>query len=286
MPRIVYTPKDFPRLTPMPRFFLFINRPPSTSSLNVRIQTPSHLNRMSRPKHRASPSQFCKRLSRSAHTVLAVVLALSVLLPGTAYSYDLALTPSALHDAWVLGQRNDQSTAEFLDPYSKQIAEHGPGVTPHLSEIDILTPFAQVVDESRQKLSGFTEQQANQAYHHRGDTVVVRVRLVLPSVYPNAERGAHSEPSNPGDTNNLRPENFWQKFKFDAKQHGKVIATRSVHNLPVYSAATKNSPSILDGQTVWLEYDAKNIANDEISIEVSTPDGQTNTTLFDLRKLR
>ena len=221
-----------------------------------------------------------------SRAIIAVSLALAALLPGTTYSYDLSLTPAAVHDAWVLGQRNDQSTAEFLDPYSKQISEHGPGITPHLSEIAVLTPFAQVVDESRQKLSGFPEQQAMQAYHHRGDSIVVRVRLVLPSAYPDAERGAHSQPSNPGDTSNLRPENFWQKFKFDVKQHGKVIPTRSIHNLPVYSAATKRSPSMLDGQTVWLEYDAKNIANDEISIEVSTPDGQTNTTLFDLRKLR
>ena len=279
MPRIVHTRKDFPRLTPMLPSSLFINRPPSTSSLSVQTQPPSHPNPMPRPEKPYSRSQF-----RCAARVLP--LAVALLLPGPAFSYDLALTPAALHDAWVLGQRNDQSTAEFLDPYSKQISEHGPGATPHLSEIEVLTPFAQVVDESRQKLSGFPEAQAIQAYHHRGDTLLVRVRLVLPSAYPNAERGAQAPPSKPGDTNNLRPENFWKKFKFEVKQHNKVIPTRSIHNLPVHSAATKDSPSILDGQTVWLEYDAKNIANDEISIEVSTPDGQTNTTQFDLRKLR
>ncbi len=247
---------------------------------------PSHLNLMTGSGQCASPSKF--RLSLNPGTRVGVVLAvvLAIMLPGVAFAYDLALTPAALHDAWVLGQRNDQSTAEFIDPYSKQISRHDPGATPHLSEIEVLTPFAQVVDESRQKLSGFPEQQAIQAYHHRGDTVVVRVRLVLPSAYPDAERGARSQPAKPGDTANLRPENFWQKFKFDVKQHDKVIQTRSIHNLPVYSAATNNSPSTLDGQTVWLEYDAKNIANDEISIEVSTPDGATNTTLFDLRKLR
>jgi hypothetical protein len=234
-----------------------------------------------------SPSQFRRFPVWNARAALAITLTLAAaLLPRTSYSYDLALPPAALHDAWVLGQRNDQSTAEFLDPYSKQISEHSPGATPHLSEIEVLTPFSQVVDESRQKLSGFPEQQAIQAYHKRGDTIVVKVRLVLPSAYPDAERGAQAPPSNPGGNTNLRPENFWQNFKFAVKQHDKVIPTHSIHNLPVYSAATKNSPSILDGQTVWLEYDAKNIANDEISIDVSTPDGQTNTTLFDLRNLR
>jgi len=53
----------------------------------------------------------------------------------------------------------------------------------------------------------------------------------------------------------LRPENFWQSFKFAIKQHGKVLDAHSVHNKPVYSSATKTSASMLDGQTVWLEYE-------------------------------
>ena len=36
-------------------------------------------------------------------------------------AYEAPLTPAALHDAWTLGQRNDQATAEFLAPYSKQV---------------------------------------------------------------------------------------------------------------------------------------------------------------------
>ena len=69
-----------------------------------------------------------------------------------AEAYEPTLTPAALHDAYVLGQRNDQTTAEFLDPYAKQVTGTAEGGTPHLSEIEVLTPFAQVVDESRQKL--------------------------------------------------------------------------------------------------------------------------------------
>jgi hypothetical protein len=205
-----------------------------------------------------------------------------------AYAYESTLTPAALHDAYVLGQRNDQTTAEFFDPYGKEVTGSAEGGTPHLSEIEVLTPFAQVADESRQKLSGFSEQQALQAYHKRGDTVVIRVNLVLPAAYPEKERGAQAPavPNDPNRTANLRPENFWQKFQFAVKQNGKVIPTRSIHNKPVYSAATKNSASTLDGQTVWLEYDAKNIANDQISVEVNTPDGKTATTQFDLKSLR
>jgi hypothetical protein len=215
-------------------------------------------------------------------------LALTIFAP-VAQPYEATLAPAALHDAYVLGQRNDQTTAEFLDPYAKQTTGTVDGGTPHLSEIEVLTPFAQVVDESRRKGSGgFSEQQAIAAYHKRGDTLVIRVNLVLPAAYPEKERGAQA-PSVSHDqkqTDALRPENFWQKFQFALKQQGKTILTKSIHNLPVYSAATKNSPSTLDGQTVWLEYDAKSVANEPISVEVNTPDGKTAATQFDLKALR
>jgi hypothetical protein len=215
-------------------------------------------------------------------------LALAVWAP-LAQAYEASLSPAALHDAYVLGQRNDQTTAEFLDPYAKQATGAVDGGTPHLSEIEVLTPFSQVVDESRRKGSGgFSEEQSLAAYRKRGDTIVIRVNLVLPAAYPEKERGAQapSVSHDPKQTDALRPENFWQKFQFALKQNGKTVPTKSIHNQPVYSAATKNSPSTLDGQTVWLEYDAKSIANEPISIEVNTPDGKSATTQFDLKSLR
>jgi hypothetical protein len=42
----------------------------------------------------------------------------------------------------------------------------------------------------------------------------------------------------------------------------------------------------LTARQVWLEYDAKIVANDPISVEVNTPDGKTATTQFDLKALR
>jgi hypothetical protein len=200
-------------------------------------------------------------------------------------AYEIPLTPAALHDAWTLGQRNDQATAEFLAPYSKE-STGGTQESPHIAEIDILTPFAQVLDQSRQNSSHFTEPEAVQAYRQRGDTVIVRIRLMLPASYPQSERGPQSPPASQGESALLRPENFWQSFKFAVKQHGKVLDARSIRNKPVYSSATKASAATLDGQTVWLEYDAKSVASDEIALEVTTPEGKTVTTSFDLRKLR
>ncbi len=200
-------------------------------------------------------------------------------------AYELPLTSAAVDDAWVLGQRNDQATAEFLAPYSKQVTSSAQNST-HIAEIEVLTPFALVVDQSRQKLSGYTQAQAAQDYRQRGDTVVVRIRLMLPGAFPESERNAQAPPASPAEKATLRAENFWQSFQFAVKQGQKMLMPRSIHNKPVYSAATNSAPSALDGQTVWLEYDAKNVASDEILVEVTTPEAKMVTTNFDLKKLR
>jgi hypothetical protein len=216
---------------------------------------------------------------------------LLALISSHASAYEVPLTPSALHDAFVLGQRNDQATAVFLNPYLKALTERSEA--PHIAEIEVLTPFAQVVDQSRLLTSGYSEQQAARDYQQRGDTFLVRVLVMLPAAYPKPDQ-SNSQPNAPvpstapsADQNAaLRPENFWQNFRFALKQHGKVIPTRSIHNKPVHSTPTSDAPAVLDGATVWLEYDAKDVASEEITIEVVAPDSKTISAVFDLRKLR
>jgi hypothetical protein len=226
----------------------------------------------------------------SGQSLGLTLMVLLALIPGVAPAYDSQLTPAALHDAYVLGQRNDQATAAFLSPYLKQLTDRA--ADPHIAEIEILTPFAQVVDQSRSFTSGYSEQQAAQDYHQRGDTILVRVLLMLPAAYPKDQSNPETNSPAPSGASSaeqnsaLRPENFWQNFRFALKQHGKVIQTKSIHNKPVHSTPTPDAPAVLDGATVWLEYDAKDIAAEEATIEVVTPESKTIGAVFDLRKLR
>src|SRR4029077_3420362 len=192
------------------------------------------------------------------------------------------------HEAFILGQRDDAATAAFLNPYGKQITA---GLQePHIAEIEILTPFAQVVDFSGRLTSGYTEEQATREYHQRGDTVVVRVVLMLPAAYPKPERAPNAAPAptppSPAPSAALQPENFWQNFRFDTKQNGKTVPTRFIRNKPIYSTPTKDAPAVLDGATVWLEYDAKDVASEEAVVAVTTPDSKTISATFDLKNLR
>ena len=225
-----------------------------------------------------------KRTTKARIARLCLSVTLTLMNGGLSNAYEAPLTPAALHEAYILGQRNDQLTAKFLTPYFKQITDNSQA--PHIAEIQILTPFAQVVDLSRRS-SGYTEEQAAREYHQRGDTVVVRIVLMLPAAYPKPEGPpAEAPPPPPASNTALQPENFWQNFRFAAKQHGKTIPTRLIHNAPIYSTPTKDTPAVLDGATVWLEYDAKDVVSEETVVEVTTPDSKTITTTFDLKTLR
>jgi len=228
----------------------------------------------------------CDARLRIARLLLAILLCIAN--SGVSIAYDVPLTPAALHEAFILGQRNDAATAAFLNPYVKQITENSQ--EPHIAEIQILTPFAQVVDLSRRFTSGYSEEQAAREYHQRGDIVVVRIVLMLPAAYPKPEAPANEAPAPAqqphAPSTALQPENFWQNFRFATKQHGKTIATRFIRNKPIFSTPTKDTPSVLDGATVWLEYDAKDVAAEETVVEVTTPDSKTISATFDLKKLR
>jgi hypothetical protein len=230
-------------------------------------------------------------VSRAIYTArfrLFWLLAFCIPYSAQSAAYDAPLTPPAIHEAFILGQRNDQATASFFAPYVKQITEDAQ--SPHIAEIQVLTPFAQIVDLSRRFTSGYTEEQAAREYHQRGDTVVIRIVLMLPAAYPKpdaaSDAGSSGAQQQPAPNAALKPENFWQNFRFETKQHGKTIATRLIRNAPIYSTPTKDTPAVLDGATVWLEYDAKDLQSDEMSIDVTTPDSKTISTTFDLKKLR
>ena len=201
-------------------------------------------------------------------------------------AYEAPLTPASIHEAYVLGRRNDQATATFLDPYIKQLTVGAEN--PNITQIEVLTPFAQVVDLSRRNATtNYTEEQAADDYRRKGDKIIVHITLMLPAAYAKATQNRSQEaPPSEIKEASLAPENFWQNFRFNLKQHGKVIPTRSIQHRPIYSTPTKDTPSVLDGAMVWLEYDAKDVASEVATVEILTPESKTISTMFDLKKLR
>jgi hypothetical protein len=216
-----------------------------------------------------------------AATFIAVIfIGAGLAVPDLLWAYDMQLDSSALHEAYILGQRNDKATGDFLAAYLKEISE--PQNAVHIAQIALFTPYAQIVERSRQSSDvGYTEEQAAKDYHEHGNTVAVNAQIMLPAAYPKADEAATGTQKSA-----IRPENFWQNFKFNLKQNGKTIAPRSIINKPIHSTATKDTPAVLDGENVWLEFDVKDVASDLTTVEVVTPEGKNITATFDLKKLR
>jgi hypothetical protein len=209
------------------------------------------------------------------------------ILPSILWAYETQLTPAALHEAYVLGQRNDKATGDFLDAYASPVTESQDG--PHIAQIQLLTPFAQIVDLSRLRASsGYTEEQAANDYKDHGKTVRVNITIMLPAAFPKPPEPSPDAPPPATGTQKsaIRPENFWQNFKFSLSQNGKTVPSKKINNKPIYSAPTNNAPAVLDGESVWLEYDVNDVAPAATTVEVTTPEGKSIKAEFDLKKLR
>ncbi|HEY8714765.1 MAG TPA: hypothetical protein VIM00_05250 [Candidatus Acidoferrum sp.] len=219
--------------------------------------------------------------------LLASLLSTSIF-PMTSAAFDQQLSDAAIHEAYVLGQRNDKATGDFLNNYVSPITEAQNGA--HIAEIELLTPYAQIVDDSRQKMgAGYSEEQAKEDYQKHANTVRVNVAILLPAAYPQSpdtKEAPTPPPATKPEKSAIQPENFWQNFQFHVKQNGKGIPSKGISNHPIHSTGTKDAPSVLDGENVWLEFDAKDLAPEVTVVEVLTPEGKSIKAIFDLKKLK
>ncbi|MEQ1472836.1 MAG: hypothetical protein ABLQ96_03390 [Candidatus Acidiferrum sp.] len=219
-------------------------------------------------------------------TRMVTILAVLILTTTSAIAYDKELDEQKIHEAYVLGRRNDKATGDFLDAYSAQITEPQNG--PHIAQIELLTPYAQIVDLSRRKATdGYTETQAVQDFKAHGKTLKLNILVMLPAAYPKPADSTEARlPATRTEKQAMAPENFWQNFEFHLKQNGKSIPSGSINNRPIHSTATSTTPAVLDGENVWIEFDAKDVSSDFTTVEVITPEGKTIKGSFDLKKLR
>lgn len=209
--------------------------------------------------------------------------ALFVLLPLHAV-FEVPLEEHSIREAYFLGQRNDEKTAQTLAAYARRfpVPEKGPQV----SRVELLTPYAQVVDLSRQRTVGYSAQQAAADYRERGATIVVRFTIEFTNTYPATVAARNPDPHASGTAVQLRSYQFWRDFRFGLSQNDKWIEPRSMDGQPLFGESATGSTGEFRGATVKVEYDAGDVASEPVEAEVFTPDGQHVVAGFDLGKLR
>ncbi|MGB7029533.1 MAG: hypothetical protein WBD72_19785, partial [Candidatus Acidiferrum sp.] len=108
---------------------------------------------------------------RSRLTSLST-LAVSLLLISPAFAFDTPLSPEAVRNAYFLGQHNDQSTLSFFSQYFKSLP--APDKGPYIAEVEVYTPYTQIVEASRRRSMNHSAQQAELDYRHHHDKLYIR----------------------------------------------------------------------------------------------------------------
>ena len=201
-------------------------------------------------------------------------LAIGLLAALAALPYERPLTSHSVWQAHFLGRRHDDKTFAFLARYVKQFPVPKSG--PQVAEVELRTPYAQVVQRSRQYPDGSSAQQAEQDYRAEPDLILVRVQINLTPSYsaqvPDTSRGKGGV--------RMRPNDFWRDFSIRFVQRHE-IAPGKVSGRPLYRRG-----SSLVGAEAVLEFDAAQVASAPARIEVITPDGSSVEAEFDLDRLK
>jgi hypothetical protein len=197
-----------------------------------------------------------------------------------ASAYEYPLSSTAIRNAYFLGTDNNEQTSRFLAEYVKRPPL--PKAGPHVSEIEVRTPYEQVVLHARDVPGSYSAQDAEQDYRAHPGSFLVRVRIELTPTYSdlldNGPGGAQGV--------RLRPADFWRDFSIHLIQQSEVKPKRII-GWPVHTSRRPGAgPVRLVGAEVRLEYDPAEIASAPAQIEVVTPDGQQVVTEFDLAKLK
>lgn len=194
--------------------------------------------------------------------------------------YDHPLGSSAIREAYFMGSGR---YAEFLSTYTKNLL--APKTGPDVSQIEVRTPFAQVIVRSHEHSVGYSSMSAEEDYKKNPDTVQVRVQILSTATYAIGSQGTVPEiltpPACQGVQRMNSVEDCFRDFRFVFSQ-GKDLKPKSFYGVPMY----RGEPSILIGADIWFTFSTADIASAPLRVTVSTPDGQMVSAEFDLAALR
>ena len=195
---------------------------------------------------------------------------LALFITSSAFALELPLSSEGVREAYFLGQRRDDTTSKFLDSYRQHLPAPKSGT--YVSMVELLTPYAEAVELSRQRSVGYSAQQAEQEYRHRGNSVRLGVYLRY-----GATCGFD------------RPNGSWRDYQVRFSQDGKVrdpLSVRYEGTRIGTGAGRSGGGACPTGFVIWLEYDAEKLSSSEALVETDMPDGQHAVATFDLQKLR
>lgn len=202
-------------------------------------------------------------------------LSLLALLSLELAAYDHPLTESNVRDAYFLGTDSARS-AEFLSDYARVFQPANPG-GPYVAQIEVRTPYAQVVIKSRQQI-GYSAVQAEEDYKRTGDALQVRVQILYPATQFVA---VQPSPACAGAQRMNDALACFGDFSFRFAQ-GKALHAATTYGTPIYSVG---DGSFIGGD-VWFSFPAAGaVTSAPLHVTVTHSGAQRALATFDLSML-
>ena len=225
-----------------------------------------------RARARSGPAKSFPATVPAMITVL--LTAIVIALPALAYPY--ALSSTEIRSAYMLGNRKDSVTTDFLAKYKHDLPL--PDFGPHVATIRVETPYAQVVALGESALNPDV-QGAEQDLAEQQFPFILRVGVDLTDTYPGPPPW---DPTAPG----FPVPDFQRDFDIQLVQNDKLIQSKSTQVYLLYSDRVANVYQI-SGAIIELRFDTDKIdPYDEVTVKVRTPDDQNLETTFDLGRLK
>jgi hypothetical protein len=221
-------------------------------------------------------------LRSTARPIAAVLIAATLLTPSS-FAFDTPLSDQAVREAYFLGQRADDTTAAFLNKYTKYL--EAPRTGPDIASVTFFTPFALLVQQSKQHSSGYSAQQAALDHRNQGEFARIVVQVQLTNSY--AAYIVRPTGSRSGSPNGFvpRPYDFWKDFDAKVTSDDKNLKPFSSSGHPNLICSDDGGCEVT-GATLWFDFSAEDFASGSATIEVLPPEGDPVTVNFDLDHLR
>jgi hypothetical protein len=217
-----------------------------------------------------------------AHPI-ASLLAAALLLSPSSFAFDAPLSDHAVREAYFLGQRRDEKTAEFLDKYRRHLTV--PEAGPWISTVEFFTPYAEAVELSRQRSFGYSAQDAAQDYRKNGDRIRVTITIEFTNTYGELIQEKTGQRSGSPNGFSVRPSNFWKDFTCRLFDGDDLVEPLEMHGSPTFR--TVDDSTMMTGAQIVLLYDAEKISSSaDAAVVVDIPDHPQVVAPFDLATLR
>lgn len=211
----------------------------------------------------------------------------------------------------------NQSTLSFFSQYVKTLPAPDKGA--YISEVEIYTPYAQIIEASRRRTGSYSAQQAELDYRRGQDKLYVRIRINFTDTYGALELYRSAKGDKQLSHRDEPLPDFYRDFRVGLSQRSSpdreeqwieplriILQPSYIQNSNHYSFipedlgffsyaapggsydaySNTNGYAYPTGWLAWLVYDASDVASDDATVEVITTDGQHVSVPFDLSRLR